>query len=256
MPPRFYLPPQQCSLPALFLAGREAHHALKVLRMRPGDQLLVLDGQGREFQAQIESFDRDKARLQVTATRTAPPPPSQITLLQALPKGKIFESIIQKATELGVSRIVPLLSERVVGQFAGSQAARKSDKWQLTAIEAIKQCGSPWLPEVEGPSNPEAFIRRGESFDLSLLGSLQPGSRNVRHHFQAFLQQHDRLPRSVAIWIGPEGDFSPSEIATIQASAALPITFGPLVLRVETAAVFALSVINHELQAALAEKHA
>ena len=249
MPHRFYLPPEQCQPPVLFLTGREAHHALKVLRLRPGENVLVLDGAGREFQAQIISFDRDKAQLQVTATRSVPAPASTITLLQALPKGKILESIIQKATELGVSRIVPLQTERVVGQIPQAQAARKRDKWQLIAIEAVKQCGSLWLPKVESPCTLRKFLDRHETFELSFIGSLQPGSRYARLYFDAFFEKHTRRPQSVAVWIGPEGDFSPTEIAAIEASGALAITFGSLVLRVETAAVYALSILNHELQA-------
>ena len=136
---RFFLPPDQCKEPTLFLAGREAHHALDVVRVRRGQQIILLDGAGQEFLCEIEGYDRDKVRLGIVEKRLIPPPPCQITLLQAMPKGKLIESIIQKATELGASRIVPLLSERVVTHLRGKQT-RKTDKWQLVAIEAIKQC--------------------------------------------------------------------------------------------------------------------
>ena len=176
--------------------------------------------------------------------------PCQITLLQAVPKGKIIESIIQKATELGVHRIVPLLSERVTTRLDAAGAAQKGAKWQLVAIEAIKQCGSPWLPRVEPPVAPDAFLARNETFELPLIASLQPGSRHAREYFRAFETEKKRRPQSVCIWIGPEGDFTPAEVAAITSAGALPITLGRLVLRSETAAVYCLSIIHHEVQSA------
>src|SRR6266571_9144809 len=120
--PRFYLPPDQCAEAALFLTGREAHHAIHVLRLRRGDSITVLDGAGTEFRCEVEEYDRDKVKLAMTEKISVPPLPCQITLLQALPKGKIIESIIQKATELGAFRIVPLLSERVIGSQLEAKA--------------------------------------------------------------------------------------------------------------------------------------
>src|SRR5208283_2194722 len=115
----FYLPPADCNGATLLLTGREAHHALRVLRVRRGDRVTVLDGAGTEFLCDIQNFDPDEIQLVVAEKKSIPPLPYQITLLQALPKGKLFESIIQKATELGVHRIFPLLSERVVTHLSG-----------------------------------------------------------------------------------------------------------------------------------------
>src|ERR1041385_2037246 len=172
--PRFYLPPDQCADPALFLTGREAHHAIHVLRLRRGDPVTVLNGAGVEFRCEVQQYDRDKVKLAVAAKTSAHPLPSQITLLQALPKGKIIESIIQKATELGAARIVPLLSERVVAaQLNATDLRRKTDKWRLVAIEAIKQCGAVWLPQIDPPVTTKQFLARGEILDLSLIASLQ-----------------------------------------------------------------------------------
>src|SRR5262249_53814691 len=219
-----------------------------VLRMRRGDELTVLDGAGREFLCTVENFDRDKLQLAVRETKTIPAPPCPITLLQALPKGKIIESIIQKATELGVARIVPLLTERVVVDLDEKHAEKKAEKWQHVAIEAIKQCGAAWLPQVEPPMTPQEFLARKEPFELPLVGSLQPGSQHPRKYFQKFETEHGRKPKSACVWIGPEGDFTPEEIAMITASGALPITLGKLVLRVETAATYCLSIVNYETQ--------
>jgi 16S rRNA (uracil1498-N3)-methyltransferase len=246
---RFYLPDAECKTGPLTLAGPEAHHAVRVLRVRAGDQIVILNGAGRESLCRVENFDRDKVHLTVVETKSAAPPPCRITLLQALPKGKIIESIIQKATELGVARIVPLLTERVVVEIDEKHAGRKAEKWQHVAIEAIKQCGAAWLPQVEPAMTPQEFLARKETFELPLVGSLQPGAQHPRKYFQKFEAEHGRKPRSACVWIGPEGDFSPEEIATITGAGALPITLGKLVLRVETAATYCLSFLNYELSA-------
>jgi 16S rRNA (uracil1498-N3)-methyltransferase len=245
---RFYLPSGQCQGATLFLTGREARHALQVVRVRRGERVAVLDGAGHEFLCDVEDYDRDQIRLRVGETHSHPPPPCRVTLLQALPKGKIIESIIQKATELGAFRVVPLLSERVVAHLDEKGAAHKIAKLELVAIEAIKQCGSPWLPQVEPPLTPNQFLARKEQFELPLIASLQSGSRSPREYFRAFHAQHGRSPESVCVWVGPEGDFTPAETEAIQLHGALPITLGHLVLRTETAAIYCLSVLNYELQ--------
>jgi 16S rRNA (uracil1498-N3)-methyltransferase len=118
------------------------------------------------------------------------------------------------------------------------------------AIEAIKQCGAAWLPKIETPTTIEQLLAGKETFDLSLVGSLQTDRRHPRACFQEFQAKHGHLPASIGVWIGPEGDFTPDELKTIQASGAQPISLGPLVLRVETAAIYCLSILNYELQAA------
>jgi len=241
---RFHLPPERCQDEELFLTGSEAHHALHVVRVRRGQSVTVLDGAGHELLCDVQQSDRDKLRLCVRERKAAASPPCRITLLQAVPKGKLFESIIQKATELGAARIVPLLSERVVVHLNKNDAVRKAAKWQGIAVEAIKQCGAPWLPQVEIPITPEEFIAKKENFDLVLVGSLQADAK----HPKTYLQGASK-PKTAAIWIGPEGDFTPAEIEKIKSSGAHPITLGPLVLRTETAATYCLSILNYELSA-------
>jgi 16S rRNA (uracil1498-N3)-methyltransferase len=245
---RFYLAPEQCNGTLLRLDRQEAHHALHVLRLRAGDKVTVLDGGGRQFACEVASHDRDAVSLVVLEERVAPAPLARITLLQALPKGKIMESIVQKATELGVSRVVPLLSERVIARLDEEDARHKREKLQAVAIEAIKQCGSPWLPLVETPISPADYLTRKEPSELALVASLHKGSRHPREYFNSFSQRFGRLPKSIAVWIGPEGDFTDREIADIQGAGASPITLGPLVLRSETAATYCLSVLSYEMQ--------
>jgi 16S rRNA (uracil1498-N3)-methyltransferase len=258
-PPRFYLPPERCAGTALRLDGREAHHALCVLRVQRGEPVMVLDGAGHELSCEVAGCARNAVDLRVTGKNSVPPLPCSITLLQAVPKGKVIEFIIQKAVELGVHRIVPLLTERVVARLDEADAADKRDKWQHVAIEAIKQCGAAWLPQVETPATIEAFLKRRNSefksrpqpstFELSLVGSLQTDRRHPRECFREFQTKHGRLPQSVGVWIGPEGDFTRNELKAIQATGAQPISLGSLVLRVETAATYCLSILNYELAA-------
>jgi 16S rRNA (uracil1498-N3)-methyltransferase len=247
---RFYLPPERCTAATLQLDGREAHHALHVLRLKSGDTVTVLDGAGNEFNCEVETGSHNSLALSVTGKNHVAPRPCSTTLLVALPRGKIIESIIQKSVELGVHRIVPLLTERVVIHLSENDRASKREKWQLVAIEAIKQCGAAWLPIIKTPMTPVQFLARSEKFDLSLVGSLQADRRDPRGCFREFKESNGGLPKNVAVWIGPEGDFTPDELKAVQVSGAQPITLGPLTLRVETAAVYCLSILNYELQAA------
>jgi 16S rRNA (uracil1498-N3)-methyltransferase len=265
---RFYLPPERCAGESLRLDGREAHHALHVLRLKRGELVTVLDGIGNQFMCAVESSSRETATLSVSLKNFAPAPPCYVTLLVGVPKGKLIEAIIQKAVELGARRIVPLLTERVVTQLDDDGAESKRDKWQQVAIEAIKQCGATWLPKVEAPLTIEQFIAPHRSggrptagepaptgslpkaptpFDLSLVGALQKERRHPHEILREFEAQHGRRPQSVGVWIGPEGDFTTAELQAIQASGARPITLGNLTLRVETAAIFCLSFLNYEL---------
>ena len=271
---RFYLPPERCACDELLLDEREAHHALHVLRVKRGEPAVVLDGAGHEFLCEIAGASRKIVTLQVKQKNVVPPPACPITLLLAVPRGKIIESIIQKSVELGAHRIVPLLTERVVTHLDEKERINKQEKWQRVAIEAIKQCGAAWLPIIKMPVTiEEALSRRSAglrsglpglqhagsgtgapaatlrlfSFDLSLVGSLQTERRHPRECFQEFQTRHGRLPQSVAVWIGPEGDFTPGELKAVQAGGALPISLGPLTLRVETAAIYCLSILNYEL---------
>lgn len=248
---RFYLPPEHCSGAALQLDEREAHHALRVLRVKRGELVVVLDGVGHEFPCEITDCSQSAVALTIKQKNSIPAPSCSITLLVALPKGKIIESIIQKSVELGACRVVPLMTERVVARLDERERVDKREKWQLVAVEAIKQCGAAWLPKIETPMTIEQFLARKEKFDLSLVGSLQTDRRHPRCYFEEFQAKHSRPPGSVAVWIGPEGDFTLDELKTVEAAGALPISLGPLTLRVETAAIYCLSILNYELQEAL-----
>jgi 16S rRNA (uracil1498-N3)-methyltransferase len=246
---RFYAPNTPSNASDITLTDDEAHHAVQVLRVRKGERVSVLNGKGDEFFCEVREAAKKNVQLGVVEVQRSPAPVSSITLIQGIPKGKIIESIIQKATELGVSEVVPLLSERVVTHLDDDSVEDKREKWQRVAVEACKQCGQRWLPKVDAPIATKDFLARGETFDFAVLGCLEKDSRHLKEFFGTFVAEQKRAPKSVAVWVGPEGDFSPAEYAAIKQSGAHPITFGTLVLRSETAAIYALSIVNHELQA-------
>ncbi len=244
---RFYIPPENCRGDLLPLDNREAHHALRVLRLKRGDKTVALDGAGGEFFCKVEIAARDSVSLRVTGKNFVPAASCSITLLVGIPRGKIIESIIQKSVELGARRIVPLLTGRVVSHLDGESAGYKREKWRQVAIEAIKQSGAAWLPEIEAPMSIPDFLARNAKFDLQIVGSLQKDHRHPGDVFREFENAAGHLPKTIAVWIGPEGDFTLPELKAIQNAGAQPITLGHLTLRVETAAVYCLSILNYEL---------
>lgn len=244
---RFFLPPDSWNSPAPELDPGETHHAHTVLRLGTGDRVTVFDGAGREATAVIESIDRNAARLRLgPATRSAPPACS-ITLAQAVPKGKNMDLIVQKAVELGARRIAPILSERTIIDLPAEERERRREKWSATALEACKQCGQNWLPEVLTPRDPKAHLESSEPTELALIASLQPDARPIKNILAEFVETHQRRPGSAAILIGPEGDFTPAELALAKSHGCVPVTLGPIILRTETAAIYSLSVLAHEL---------
>ena len=245
---RFYLPPEHCRNATLQLSGDEAHHALRVLRVQTGECVSVLDGAGHELICGVSETTKHVLTLAVRHQNSTPPLPCQITLLQAVPKAKAMDYIVQKATELGAARVVPILSERTVVHLEGENSEDKAQKWQQIAIESLKQCGSPWLTKIETPVKLKSYMARGEKFDLPLIASLQDDRRHPRDLIQQYRNEHQRMPATVCVWIGPEGDFSPAEMNLIKAEGVGPITLGQLVLRSDTAAIYSLSVLNYELQ--------
>ena len=245
---RFFLPADCCANEEIVLTDREAHHAADVLRLHVGDRAEILDGAGGELLCEAREVARRQIRLAVIERRHRPALPYQLTLLQAIPKGHTMDLIVQKATELGAARIVPLLTERTITRLDEGSAEAKVEKWHQVAIEAVKQCGNPWLPEIAAPQTPAEFLARRETFDLPLIAALQDERRHPRACFAEFHARHARPPQTLCVWIGPEGDFSPAELRQITSAGALPVTLGPLILRSDTAACYALSVLSYELQ--------
>jgi 16S rRNA (uracil1498-N3)-methyltransferase len=240
--PRFYIPPHAWNPDKLALDPGEMHHALNVLRMKEGDRATVFNGQGVEATVEVAKAGKDALVLRKIQVSKTPPLAAEITLGQAVPKGKNMELIVEKATELGVAAIAPLLSERTVVRCDEDEALSKREKWQRTVIEAAKQCGQNWLPRVAKPVTPKDFFAQKDKYDLMLIASLQPGAVPVK---QALAEA--KSPRKVLVLVGPEGDFTPAEINLARNHGCQPVTLGPIILRTETAAIYCVSVLAHEL---------
>lgn len=244
---RFYLSPQDWNPDALILRDTEAHHARDVLRMKRGDRAVVFNGRGREITAEIVDLTKDEIRLRKLHESETPPLRCRMTLGQAIPKGKNMDLIVQKAVEIGAAEIAPLISERTIVDLDQREAEQKREKWQQIAIEAAKQCGQNWLPQVHPPQKLKDFFSHVGQFDLRLIGSLQPDAVHLKKLLSDYAQQHGDRPKSVLMMVGPEGDFTPAELALAKTQGCLPITLGPIILRVETAAIYCLSVLSYEL---------
>jgi 16S rRNA (uracil1498-N3)-methyltransferase len=244
---RFYLTPEKWNVDALVLAGAEARHAARVLRLKPGSRVAAFDGRGREVTAEIVSITRNEIRLRKLHEARTPPLRCRITLAQAIPKGKNMDLIVQKAVEIGAAEIAPLLSDRTVVSVGEEAVAQKQQKWQQIAIEAAKQCGQNWLPVVHAPKTVRDFFPAAPHFDLQLIGSLQSDSVHLKTVLADYRREHSDRPASVMMCIGPEGDFTPAELNLARAHGCIPITLGPIILRVETAAIYCLSILSYEL---------
>ncbi len=232
--PRAYLPPSSWT-ETPFLEGDEAKHLSQVLRIQPGAALTVFDGLGNHAQARVLSVSKQRVDLMLELAESAPTSLPDITLVQAIPKGKNMDWIVQKAVELGVSRIQPLVTRHTIVSPGGD----KAEKWRRTALEACKQCGQFTIPIIEDPLPFAEWLANRPSADLEVIASLADNPRNFRETLRL-------LPdlESITLAIGPEGDFSPEEMTAALAAGFVPVTLGDLVLRVETATMFCLSAIR------------
>jgi 16S rRNA (uracil1498-N3)-methyltransferase len=244
---RAYAPAATADAKEIRLGAEESHHLIAVNRCGRGDPVVAFNGRGREWSCECVDPARSAAILRVKATRQALPLPHAITLAQSLPKGSTMDDIIRQATELGAARIVPLLSERTQVHLEPGRRDKKQEKWRTAATEAAKQCGNPWLPELGAVQKFSDLLASSGDYDLKLVASLHPGAASLKVALAHYRHTHGRAPRKVLWLVGPEGDFSPAEMTAAVMAGFAPITLGPLVLRCDTAAVAALSVLGHEL---------
>jgi 16S rRNA (uracil1498-N3)-methyltransferase len=248
---RFYIPPPQWQLSSLMLTGDEAKHCAQVMRKEAGQEVVVFNGTGSWARAEITSSGKDRVELRAVEQGESPAPAVGITLFQSIPKGSNMDLIIEKSVELGVNALVPVFSDRTVVRLDGKDAAKKQEKWQRLAVEACKQCGRNWLPQVSVPVSFDAAWRQLPAHDLRLIAAIQEDSRSFKDTLGTVRAQKEKEKiRSVLMAIGPEGDFTPEEYAAARGThGCQPVSLGSIILRVETAAMYCLSVLRHELGA-------
>lgn len=233
---RFHLP--SAAWNSGILEGGEARHLSQVLRIKAGETIIVFDGEGRRAPAEVLSVSRDQVSLQLGKAFAFPPPLPAITLAQAIPKGKNMDLIVQKSVELGVAAIQPLITRHTIVQ----PGEGKSEKWRRSALEACKQCGQDTLPEIADPLGFEPWIaRQAAAPGLKLIASLAPHTRS----FRKVLRENPGTDL-VTFLVGPEGDFSAEEISAAINAGFVPVSLGSIILRVETATLFAISALRYE----------
>ncbi|MBI3615586.1 MAG: 16S rRNA (uracil(1498)-N(3))-methyltransferase [Candidatus Omnitrophica bacterium] len=257
---RCYLPSEAWDQPSVRIDGPQAHHLLHVLRVKSGSVLVCFDGQGHEAAATVQEVSRKDLRIKLGERSALPSPPWTITLAVGIPKKGKFDQIVNEATQLGVDRIVPLLTARGVVKVPDRSAVssnrshdseltsgavssnRSHARWVQISIEAGKQSGVGRLPAIQPATSWETMMGSIGSYDAALIATLQ----GPHESFGSLLS--GRTPHRVLLLIGPEGDFTEEEIRQALRAGAHRISLGAGVLRCETAAVAAVSVVSFLLR--------
>jgi len=214
------------------LPKETASHLAKVLRARSGDQLILFSGDGCEYVGAIEDVRGSRVTAAVgNAVNVDRESPFAVTLVQCVPRGDRMDFIVQKATELGVTRIVPVLSQRSVVRLDASQAESKAAHWRAVIVNACEQCGRNRLPAIDTPVPLLNYLGSSPSASARLV--LAPDLESAA--------TPSDLHASVEIAIGPEGGFADDELAAFRIAGFVRVKLGPRILRTETAAIAALT---------------
>jgi 16S rRNA (uracil1498-N3)-methyltransferase len=243
--PRFFISPDQISGTSITIVGEDVKHIALVLRMRTGDELLLCDGEGTTYTVKIKQVDRSEIKTEVAGQSKQQVRYPSITLGQGLPKSDKMDWIVQKATELGVSSIVPLMSERTIVKVKDEE--KRLIRWRKIAREAAMQSNRPDIPKVELIRQVDDFLRTPVSDSRTLLlFPWEEGTEPIRN----VLRQHSGA-KNIIVLIGPEGGFSSAEAESARSRGFHLVSLGPNILRTETAAIAALTMIGYEYFAAL-----
>ena len=234
--PRFLLDDPLAAPGEYDLNRQESHHAANVMRLRENDVVIVFDGVGHRAEAVVVRVARDAVRVRVDAIHSEEHPPLSLTIATALPKGKRWQALVEKCTELGVDRIIPVLSERSVVKGEGDP-----EKWRRWAVEAAKQSRRSWIPEICEPMRlmdmPELAAE-----EQSLLLIADRDGEPPSGYREEILQA-----RSVIAMIGPEGGYSEDELEYCRGKGVRAICLSPFVLRIETAAATMCAIVREML---------
>jgi 16S rRNA (uracil1498-N3)-methyltransferase len=238
--PRFFISPDRIDGSAITITGDDVRHIATVLRMKPGDNLLLCDGRGTEYKSRITSIDRSEIRTEVLDRSTRELRSPRISLAQGLPKSEKMDFIMQKATELGAASIVPIVSERTVVKLKDEE--KRVARWRKICREAAMQSNRPDIPEVKQVRPFGTFIRSLEPGPGSLF--LLPWEE-ATEPIKTVFRRHTDL-KEILVLIGPEGGFSVDEANLARDAGFHPVSLGPAILRTETAGVAVLSMIAYE----------
>ncbi len=241
---RTYAPPGNWNAEKILLSEEEAHHLKDVLRLGKGDTVEVFDGLGRSVSAVIAA--NNARELDVAGECRRSVRSFESFLVQAIPKAKRMDIVVEKATELGTAAILPFVSDRTVVKLSSGQIEKRLERWRRIALSAAKQSGVDWIPEIKNIETFDNVLNGLAGEGAVLIGSLEPGVEHIR----SVLRSCKRAGAArVGILIGPEGDFSPREMRLAKEAGAAPVGFGAAVLRTDTAAIYALSAITYEFGA-------
>jgi 16S rRNA (uracil1498-N3)-methyltransferase len=230
---RLFVPPEQLGSDTVELLGDAHRYLTRVLRLGPGDPVTLFDGADMEIDARIVGAGPRSTRLALGQRRRVTRSGSQITLLQAMPRGERMDLLVQKATELGVARIVPLTSARTVAQPGAEGRPRR---WRTIAEEAARQCGRADVPLID-PVGPLGLALQAAAPAPAVKFIVWEGARD--RSLRRALQGNE--PQLIVL-VGPEGGFTDEEVAAAREAGFQPVGLGPLILRSETAALVAVAI--------------
>lgn len=239
---RCFLASGQWAAGAAELDESESKHLVSVLRAQAGDRIGILDGEGQLGEAEVVAPHKKRTAIRILSrTAVAPVAPRRI-LVQALVREQKMDWLIQKAVELGAHEIWPLQTEQAVVRIRPDEAAKKTARWQAIALGACKQSGNPWMPRIAPVRGLADALAALPAEGAACFGALQENAVPLPAFFGRL--RRENRPQ-VAMFIGPEGDFSAGEVEALLAAGVQPVSFGPVVLRVETAALFILSALQY-----------
>ena len=239
---RCFVPSQSWSDEWVVLSPDESHYVLNVHRGRAGQRVTVFDGAGRIGEGEIDDATRHKVRVRIWRVHYQNMKPPLLWLGQALTKGQKMDLVIQKATELGVARLIPMTTRRAVVQVEGVRAERKVNHWRTVALNAVRQCEAAWQPEVTGVQSLEEFLESPCRPAFVLYGAFGEEAKPLP---DLFGRCKEASAETVAVLTGPEGGFTDSECETLRQTGAFPADFGETILRAETAALYAASAFRY-----------
>lgn len=227
------------------LTGSDVNHMKNVLRMKPGEEVCVSDGEGMDYFCKVEGYEGKEALLEIVQKEASQTElPSHIVLFQGLPKGDKMEWIVQKAVELGAYSIVPFAAKRSVVKLDQKKAGKKQERWQAIAKGAAEQSGRGMIPEVKEVMSFQDAMKYAKELDVVLVPyELQEGMKATEEVIQKI-----QPGESVGIFIGPEGGFDEREIEQAKEAGAVPVTLGKRILRTETAGLTTLSILMYHLE--------